>query len=408
MKTKFNAYLTNVLTLQGKTFADVAASPRALKAAKTEAAKQCLADIHSIRAIRIEREKAAREALEAQARLLEMSQAKEIAATAPTAAVVTTSNPNPESPKGIRKVFPVGTTFGLPTDARATFANENYNPTHPMVPNIDPNYVFRYDNVRDVLTFLRLDGERSMFICGPSGCGKTSVLHQIAARIYTPVYDLVGHNRMESPELIGSYKLNNTGGMDFVYGPLTRAAKEGAWFILNEADLLDPATLAGLNGIADGNPFLIPETGELVTPDPNFRFFITANSNGGGDATGRYQGVLQMNLAFVDRFFMTEFTYPEKGVELGILEKIAPKVLPEIRDKMVVFANSIRDLFVRGECEITFSTRTLCRWATTAAFCDANGAPNALEYAFERALAFRAEPSTRQALKELFQRTFTA
>ena len=80
--------------------------------------------------------------------------------------------------------------------------------------------------------------------------------------------------------------------MDFVPGPLLTAMKEGGWFLLDEIDLLDPATAAGLNGVAEGRPLTIPETGEAVTAQPEFRFIATAtaNSNGAGDASGLYQG----------------------------------------------------------------------------------------------------------------------
>ena len=72
------------------------------------------------------------------------------------------------------------------------------------------------------------------------------------------------------------------GNMAFEYGPLALAMRYGGLCLLNEIDLLDPSTAAGLNGILDGQPLCIPENGgELIAPHPMFRFAATANSNGG-------------------------------------------------------------------------------------------------------------------------------
>jgi len=398
VKTKFNTYLQNVLALAGKSLADAALMPpRAQKAHRKEAAQRCMADLATIRALRQEQEN---KALEAQAKQMGMKAAK-----APVA------KPAVELPKASPKTFKVGDTFGLACDPKATFTCKAHNPKHPMVPKAHSDYVFFSSNVSDVLSFLQIPGETLMLIYGPTGCGKTSVLHEIAARLGVPLYDVVGHNRMETPELFGGYKLNKEGGMDWIPGPITLAAKHDCWCVINEADLLDPAALAGLNGVADGNPFLIPETGELVTPGPNFRLFMTTNTNGSGDASGMYQGTLRMNMAFVDRAYMTQFTYLPATVELGILEKVASSILPEIRKKMVEFANDVRALFIKGETEVTLSTRTLVRWASTSAFFatsfgQAPNAPNPLAHAFDRALAYRVEGESRLALKELYQRHF--
>ncbi len=64
-------------------------------------------------------------------------------------------------------------------------------------------------------------------------------------------------------------------------------------------------------------------------PHNKFRFIATGNSAGSGDQTGLYFGVLQQNLAFLDRFRIIEATYSEPSVEEAILENVAPG-LPEV------------------------------------------------------------------------------
>ena len=402
MKTKFNTYFINVLTINNKTLADAALmSKRALHALRMDAAKQCIADLVTIRTIRLEQEK---RALEAQATLMGMSKA-------PALATTVEAEPAAVMPKGTKKKFSLAAAFGLNVSKSMSMVVNNHNPTHPMVPEADPDYVFRSSNVSDICTFLQLPGETFMYLYGPTGCGKSSCIIEVASRLGIPLYTVVGHSRMETPELFGGYKLNKDGGMDWIPGPITSAAKNDCWVLVDECDLLDPAALAGLNGVTEGRPFLIPETGEQIVPGPNFRIFATGNTNGAGDASGLYQGTLRQNLAFMDRAFIAEFKYAEAQVEVGILEKVAPSMVQAIRERMVQFANEIRDQFVSGQIEVTLSTRTLVRWARTAtfysaSFANAKGAPDPMLHAFDRALGFRAEKESRQALHEVYQRHF--
>lgn len=394
MKTKFNTLFQTVLikATGKKSFAEAFAVAKSndTKAARREAARQCLADILKIR-----------QAKEAKAAKIAK---KNIPATSAAPAAADAGS------TAVTKTFSIKDIFNVDVPKELAIAVHNHNPHHLMVPKADPDYVFRKEHLSDLLAFLMI-GENSMYLCGPTGCGKSSILIEAAARMGIPLYNVVGHNRMETPELFGGFKLNAQGGMDWIPGPITLAAKNDAWVMVDEGDLLDPAALAGLNGVAEGRPFLIPETGELVTPGPNFRLFFTANSNGAGDATGLYQGVLRLNLAFMDRFYVAEFDYPAEETEINLIAKLFPAITEEIRKRMVAFANDIRGLFVKGEIEVTLSTRTLLRWAKIASFhakaaSKAKGAPNILNHSLDRALGFRAELSSRKALHEVLQRHF--
>jgi cobaltochelatase CobS len=192
--------------------------------------------------------------------------------------------------------------------------------------------------------------------------------------------------------------------------------KFGGLFLLNEIDLLDPATAAGLNGTLDGDPLCIPENGgEVIKPHPLFRFAATANTNGGTDETGLYQGTLRQNLAFMDRFWLCEIGYPSPKAERELLHRKAPGLPKDVRTKMVEFANEVRKLFMgeadgsfRDTIEVTFSTRTLIRWADlTVRFQPlARQGIQPVTYALDRALGYRATPETRTVLHELAQRIF--
>lgn len=234
-------------------------------------------------------------------------------------------------------------------------------------PNIDHDYIF-HESSRDLIVWF-LNPTDPLYVFGPTGCGKTSCIKQLAARLNYPVFEVTGHGRLEFADLAGHHTIHN-GNMTFDYGPLSLAMKYGGLFLLNEIDLTSPDVAAGLNGILDGSPLCIAENGgEIIMPHANFKFAATANTNGGGDDTGLYQGTQRQNLAFSDRFMLCEIGYPDAEVEENLLERKFPNLPAELCGKMVSFANEVRRMFMGeasngdpGDClEITFSTRSLLR-----------------------------------------------
>ena len=279
-------------------------------------------------------------------------------------------------------------------------------------PKFDPNYVPQ-PWATDIVVWLCSLGE-SLYIFGPTGCGKTSALKHFASRLNYPVFEVTAHSRLEFPELVGHHTVRD-GNMQFEYGPLSMAMKYGGIFLINEVDLLDPSTASGLNSVLDGSPLIIPENGgEIIKPHEMFRFAATANSNGSGDESGLYQGVLRQNMAFADRFIFVEASYLEASREEALIRSRHPNMDNKLVSNLVRYANLTRKMFMgeseddSTEIEITFSTRALLRWATLIelyAPLRATGV-NVVSYALDRALLFRATPVTRNALRELAQRVF--
>ena len=287
-----------------------------------------------------------------------------------------------------------------------------YDEPSIYTPKIDPLYAF-HESSRDVIVWFLMEKADPLYIYGPSGCGKSSQIRQIAARLNYPVFEATGHDRLEFPDLVGHLSVKD-GNMEFQDGPLTMAMKQGGIFLFNEADLCSPSTLAGLNTILDGSPLCIAENGgELVEPNPMFRFIVTVNSNGSSDDTGLYQGVMRQNVAFMDRFIVVEVGYPKTEVEVNLLQQKFPQIPTDILGKMVDFANDVRKNFMGNSTahdalEVTLSTRTLIRWAElTMAFQPlSKQGISPVMYALDRALGFRASTTSRVALTEMAKRIF--
>ena len=269
---------------------------------------------------------------------------------------------------------------------------------------------------RDLLLWWRSSGS-PLYIPGPAGCGKTQSVTQRASLLNYPVYEVTGHSRLETPELVGHYVLQ---GQATVWqdGPLTKAMRGGGIFLLNEVDLLDPSTAAGLNSVLDGSPLLIPETSECVHPHEGFRFVATANTAGSGDMGGLYQGTLRMNAAFMDRFVVLRADYLPKTRELELVQQAHKKLSHTMCIVMCSMAEKVRALYTQNEdapqdlddfrdrISVPLSTRTVLRWAEWAELCMpmARKGVNVLEYSMMRAFGNRCHPTMQVALKELLQR----
>ncbi|GBE49172.1 aerobic cobaltochelatase subunit CobS [bacterium BMS3Bbin13] len=312
----------------------------------------------------------------------------------------------------MEKFFSIAETFALPGVPKGVKI-KGYDAPSEFTPPADPNYRFRRAALSDFLAWLKEGRGESLYISGPTGCGKSSLVSQVAAKLNLPLQRVSAHSRLEFPELVGSHTIVN-GSMRFCHGPLARAMKVGHLFLLDEFDLLDPGTAAGLNGVLEGAPLVIPENGgEVIQPHPEFRFVATGNTAGNGDESGMYQGTVRQNLALMDRGWILRFTYPEPSEEEEILAKAVPDLPRLVRSRMVEIANEVRNLFVGsdenpGSIEVTLSTRSLIRWGRLAWFYRAlaSSGVNPFLHGLDRAVAFRAEPTTRKALHELVQRHF--
>ena len=281
-------------------------------------------------------------------------------------------------------------------------------------PNVDDSFIFG-ELAKDLVVFFLQDDPDPLYLFGDTGTGKSSLVRQVAARLNYPVWETTGSERLEVSDLIGHLTLKG-GEMSFVDCPLVAAMKAGGVFILNEIDAANPAVLILLNTLFDKQPLLIPETNELVTPAPTFRFVATANTAGNGDDSGRFTGTNQLNQAFMDRFTILKAEYPAPTDEKALLATRFPALPEPIRDGMVDIANKVRGVFSGGRqigfgkqgVDVVISTRTLLRWCELS-LCYQGLASSGISpvlYALDRAVGFRAGHEGHAMLIELCQRVF--
>lgn len=282
----------------------------------------------------------------------------------------------------------------------------------PYTPRLDPDYAPEGDHFKDLVVWF-VHGREPLYVTGPTGSGKSSGIRQIAARLRYPTFEVTGHGRLELADLLGHLTVRQ-GTMEFEYGPLALAMRYGGLFLLDEIDLISPDVTAGLNGILDGSPLCLSENGgEIIEPHPMFRFAATANTAGAGDESGLYSGTLRQNLALMDRFVLCQVDYPSEETEIALLTRKFPELPSSLCSTMVAYAGEIRRLFVGGDgvtqqIEVTFSTRSLIRWADlTVRYQNlARQGIQPIRYALDRALGFRASRETRAMMGELCQRMF--
>ena len=233
---------------------------------------------------------------------------------------------------------------------------------------VSEDYAFDKDRLKAFLAFLFSEncGDGLMFH-GPFGCGKTSFVREVLGRLRWPTLMLSWNETSDSADLIGKTGLA-FGNTVFEPGPLTIALKKGFVLVINEIDRGRAGNLVALNDLLDGGKLVIKETGEVITPHPNFRLICTANSAGSGDLTGTFVGsVRKLDPAFLDRFAMLEVGYLSVDQERDMMLLRHPDYFQASAvfvERMCAFAaeTRVKAQDVAADFRTPFSTRALSRF----------------------------------------------
>ena len=237
-----------------------------------------------------------------------------------------------------------------------------------FTPAANPKYNFRKEMFIEMVGFF-LMGKTAMKLMGFKGCGKTSVVEEFHAALNYPLLTVSCTPRTEAQDLIGKM-IPTPEGLKFAYGPLVIAAQAGCSVLLDEYNVIDPGEAVGVNQLLQSGSLYIPETGEVIRPNPGFRVFATCNP---ADQSAGLFGRNEQDDANNDRFWTVWVDYPSPEEETPIIQSVLATRFDDdtsklYAGKMVEVANRIRKAFM-GESndgnalETTLSTRGLLAWA---------------------------------------------
>jgi MoxR-like ATPase len=238
--------------------------------------------------------------------------------------------------------------------------------TIDLVPKAYKNYV-PFGNFNDVVNIIESKQFFPVFITGQSGNGKTMSIEQACAKLKRKFICVSMTPESDESDLLGNFVLIN-GEMEWRDGPVTVAAREGAVLCIDEIDY-GAQNLSCLQRVLEGKPFLLKKKNELVTPAEGFTIFATANTKGKGSDDGRFMFTNVLNEAFLERFVNTfEQDWPPVSIERKIIRGELKSVGledNEFADKLVTWADVIRQTFVDGGCDEVIATRRLVHIART-------------------------------------------
>ncbi|TDC70280.1 AAA family ATPase, partial [Streptomyces hainanensis] len=116
-----------------------------------------------------------------------------------------------------------------------------------------------------------------VLLYGPPGTGKTSLVEAAFPDLIT----VAGDGDTTVGDLVGEYTQSESGGYEFVYGPLITAMTEGRALLIDDATLISPKVLAALYPAMDGRRQIQVKAhkGETITATPGF--YVIAGHNPG-------------------------------------------------------------------------------------------------------------------------------
>ncbi len=272
----------------------------------------------------------------------ELDMTRRMASQAATAvSTVASTEATGDIPEGSVETVNAADLFGITGAARDMFNFDvpkwKWNGVHPHVPPVDPDYIFRPEELLRVL-FAIMTNQRA-YLFGHSGTGKTTLVEQVCALLLWPCMRVNFDSEITRMDLIGRDTLNVKDGASastFIDGILPQAMSGPYVLLCDEMDSVRPDVAYVMQRALEGNGLLLTEDGgRLVKPHPMFRMFATGNTQGQGDEHGMYPSCRPQSLALLDRFTVwSEVDYLDANQRSKLVKKKVPTLDPE-HHKMV-------------------------------------------------------------------------
>lgn len=300
-------------------------------------------------------------------------------------------------------------------DAREIFGLDlalkvpGFRETTPYVPALDETY--RFDPVTTHALLLGFKANRRVMVQGFHGTGKSSHIEQIAARLNWPCIRVNLDSHISRVDLIGRDAIVLEDGKQitqFKEGILPWSIRRPVALCFDEYDAGRPDVMFVIQRIleTEGRMTLLDQN-EVITANPHFRLFATANTAGLGDTSGLYHGTQQINQAQMDRWSMVvRLNYLPAELEIEIVQaKLAAlsatgSVTKDVT-AMVHMANLTRSAFADGTLSTVMSPRTVIAWAENAVLLDGD-----LEASFALTFLNKSDETEHVLLDELYHTCF--
>ena len=295
-------------------------------------------------------------------------------------------------------------TFGFETD----MVIKGFAESGPRVPEIDSTYKFDPDTTLAILAgFVH---NRRVMVQGYHGTGKSTHIEQVAARLNWQAVRVNLDSHISRIDLIGKDAIKLKDGAqvtEFHEGILPWALRNPVAIVFDEYDAGRADVMFVIQRVLehDGKLTLMDQN-EIITPNPHFRLFATANTVGLGDTTGLYHGTQQINQAQMDRWsLVATLNYLSNEAEIAIILSKAQSYNSEsgkkIIKQMVAVADFSRTAFINGDLSTVMSPRTVINWALNAEIFQGN-----IGYAFRLSFLNKCDELERQTVAEFYQRCF--
>ena len=306
-------------------------------------------------------------------------------------------NAKPTERLSVRDVFGIDTDMTVPAFAERS----------SRVPDMDSTYKFDPDTTLAILA--GFSHNRRVMIQGYHGTGKSTHIEQVASQLNWPCVRVNLDSHISRIDLIGKDAIKLRDGKqvtEFQEGILPWALRNPTAIVFDEYDAGRADVMFVIQRVleVDGKLTLLDQN-EVITPNPYFRLFATANTVGLGDTTGLYHGTQQINQGQMDRWsLVATLNYLSIDAETQIILAKNPHYNTDAGRKtikhMVQVADLTRTAFMNGDLSTVMSPRTVIAWAQNAEIFRNVG------YAFRLTFLNKCDELERQTVAEFYQRLF--
>ena len=306
-------------------------------------------------------------------------------------------NAKPTEKLSVRDVFGIDTDMTVPAFAERS----------SRVPDMDSTYKFDPDTTLAILA--GFSHNRRVMIQGYHGTGKSTHIEQVASQLNWPCVRVNLDSHISRIDLIGKDAIKLRDGKqvtEFQEGILPWALRNPTAIVFDEYDAGRADVMFVIQRVleVDGKLTLLDQN-EVITPNPYFRLFATANTVGLGDTTGLYHGTQQINQGQMDRWsLVATLNYLSIDAETQIILAKNPHYNTDAGRKtikhMVQVADLTRTAFMNGDPSTVMSPRPVIAWAQNAEIFRNVG------YAFRLTFLNKCDELERQTVAEFYQRLF--